>query len=101
MVKCSDGHGRKQAALLYRGVLAAAPDGPPSVEWVEHGAVPAPPLGEPGGDGDRKVTLRCNVCGRDTQMQVGLLARALRALADAGLKDGSGRVTLDIAKVPR
>jgi hypothetical protein len=60
-----------------------------------------PPLGELGDDGDRKVTLKCNVCGLDRQMRESLLVRALRGLADAGLKDGSGRVTLDIAYVPR
>jgi hypothetical protein len=74
-----------------------APGDPPAVEW----AAGAPPLGEPKDNGDRKVTLHCNVCGRNTEIKTSLFMQAVRALADAGMKDGAGRVTLDIAKVPR
>ncbi len=98
MVKCSDGHGRKNARLLHRGNLVTDPS---VIEWVERGTTSAPAIWQPEGETDPKLTLNCGTCGRNCQLRESLLIKALQGLAGAGMKDGSGRVTLDLARIPR
>jgi len=96
LVKCSGDGAHLSDRTLHRGVLP--PDGPPAFEW-DGSALGPPATGEPDPDGDRKVIIRCPVCSRNPQVRASLLARAVRGLAEAGLKDRAGRVVLDIAKM--
>lgn len=102
MISCSRDH--KAQMLLHRGVLVTTGDGSREIAWVIQGRLGEPEMGPVREDGDRIVSLKCHdrrMCRLDRQFPMSELVKALEALAEAGLTDRKGRVSLDIAHVPR